>query len=83
MGRPTTSLSLRPRPSQWGNLAPATTRARDVHGVRAFRSTTGLVGGKHLWSFMYQPAVFLSLIPNMNETKMADWRNEAKIFQVE
>ncbi|CAL8087947.1 unnamed protein product [Prunus armeniaca] len=48
-------------------------RARDVCGVRAFLSTTGLVGGKHLWSFMYQPAVFLSLIPNMNETKMADW----------
>ncbi|CAL2229561.1 unnamed protein product [Prunus armeniaca] len=37
-------------------------RARDVHGVCAFRSTTGQVGGKHLWSFMYQPAVFLSLI---------------------
>ncbi|CAL2229451.1 unnamed protein product [Prunus armeniaca] len=47
--------------------------AHDVRGVCAFRTTTRLVEGKRLWSFMYQPDVLLSLIPNMNETKMADW----------
>ncbi|CAL8087864.1 unnamed protein product [Prunus armeniaca] len=47
--------------------------AHDVRRVCAFHTTTRLVGGKRLWSFMYQPTVLLSLIPNMNETKMADW----------
>lgn len=28
---------------------------------------------------MYQPAVLLSLIPNMSETKMADWSATKKL----
>jgi len=53
MGRPTTSLSLRLGPNLWedpvGLHPPSpkkktqTVRAWDVCGVRAFRTTTGLV----------------------------------------
>ena len=44
--------------------------ARDNYSTRSVRL---FIVGKRLWSFMDQPAVLLSLIPNMSDTKMADW----------
>ena len=47
-----------------------------VHSIKvklSHRERIRFIGGKRLLSFMDQPAVLLSLIPNMSETKMADW----------
>ncbi|GMH02278.1 hypothetical protein Nepgr_004117 [Nepenthes gracilis] len=49
------------------------TRSPHLSSLHWARSVRLFIGGKRLWSFMDQPAVLLSLIPNMTDTKMADW----------
>lgn len=42
------------------------TRSPHLSSLHWARSVCLFIGGKRLWSLMYQPAVLLSLIPNMS-----------------